>query len=65
MVSNNNKCLKCGRALTSIGLDRKNGRTTEDKYNKDWDTRKYHKKCWREKKEHQEFLWKLEGTWPC
>lgn len=64
MVSNNNKCVKCGRALPAIGLDRKNGRITEGKYNKDWASRKYHKKCYKEIKEHQEFLWKMEGKIP-
>ena len=62
--NNNNKCVKCNRALTSIGLDRKNGKISLDKYNKDWDTRKYHKKCWRELKERQELQWKMEGLLP-
>lgn len=33
-------CLHCGRKLVSIGNSRKNG-----KNHSDWDTRKYHKKC--------------------
>lgn len=33
---------KSGRRLPSIGLNRKNGRTTHE----DWPSRKYHKKCW-------------------
>lgn len=37
----NKRCKLCGKTLKKIGLDRKNGR---GQY-KDWDSRKYHKKC--------------------
>jgi hypothetical protein len=43
------KCLRCGRTLVSIGLDRANGGITPD-----WDDRKYHKKCYREMKEEED-----------
>ena len=57
-------CLKCGKVLKSIGLDRKNGKVSMDKYNADWDTRKYHKKCFRENKAEQLLQWKLQGLFP-
>jgi len=46
-------CLKCKKALRSIGLNRKNGKDFQSNanYNKDWKERRYHKKCW---KEHQD-----------
>ena len=37
------QCEYCGKALVTIGSDRKNG-----KPHADWATRKYHKKCWKE-----------------
>tara|TARA_R110000824_G_scaffold357338_1_gene544790 strand:- start:1017 stop:1319 length:303 start_codon:yes stop_codon:yes gene_type:complete len=46
-------CLKCKKALRSIGRNRKNGKDFQSNanYNKDWKERQYHKKCW---KEHQD-----------
>ena len=37
-------CLECGKPLKSIGTARKNGKTSHG----DWETREYHKKCWKE-----------------
>lgn len=34
-------CEYCNKKLVPIGNARKNG-----KYHNDWNTRKYHKKCW-------------------
>lgn len=37
-------CKACGKALVSIGTARKNGKQTHG----DWNTRHYHKKCWKQ-----------------
>ena len=37
------KCKSCGKYLRAIGHARKNG-----KNHKDWETRDYHKKCWKQ-----------------
>jgi hypothetical protein len=37
------KCEKCKKALVAIADKRQNG-----KIGNDWDTRKYHKKCYKE-----------------
>jgi len=52
------KCLKCGVALVSIGKQRANGKdfTSNKNDNNDWATRKYHKKCWKEKVERDKLL---------
>lgn len=34
-------CEHCGKKLVAIGNRRKNGKSHDD-----WDSRKYHKKCW-------------------
>jgi hypothetical protein len=36
------KCEYCKKTLVPIGTARKSGKATHS----DWDTRKYHKKCW-------------------
>ena len=36
-------CQECGRPLKSIGTARKNGKSHPD-----WETREYHKSCWKE-----------------
>ncbi len=41
-------CLKCHKPLKSIGTSRKNG-----KPHADWDTREYHKCCWKIIKEQE------------
>jgi hypothetical protein len=46
----NNKCYRCGKALREIGIGRKNGKD----YFRDWNDRKFHKKCFKEHKERQE-----------
>ena len=48
-VVNSNKCLRCGGSLRLIGKERKNGKAIANKTGKDWATRKYHKKCWKQK----------------
>jgi hypothetical protein len=58
------KCIRCNGALRSIGLDRANGKITIGKYNRDWEARQYHKKCWKEVQDHKIFMWQLEGKWP-
>ena len=42
-------CKLCDKAIVAINNSRKNG-----KIGKDWDTRKYHKKCWKKLKEEHE-----------
>ena len=37
------QCLSCQRRLVSIGRQRANGKRTHN----DWDTREFHKKCWK------------------
>ena len=56
------KCLKCGRAMPSIGRNRANGKDflSGANYNKDWKRRKYHKKCWKEHQEDIEWEYKLK-----
>lgn len=39
-------CQYCDKPLVSIGTARENGKRTHS----DWDTRKLHKKCWKEQK---------------
>lgn len=50
------KCLLCDKPLRLIGNERKNGKTINNTTGKDWGTRKYHKKCWREKKLTEQYL---------
>ena len=40
-------CVMCNKKLVLIGTSRKNG----VKHHKDWNNRKYHKQCWKSKKE--------------
>lgn len=42
----------CNKPLRLIGRDRKNGKTIDNKSGKDWTTRKFHKKCWKIKKDN-------------
>ena len=37
------KCKLCQKTLVAIGLSRENGK----KHHKDWNTREYHKKCYK------------------
>ena len=60
----NRKCIKCNGALRSIGMDRENGKITIGKFNKDWEARQYHKKCWKEFKERQMLEWQMQGMMP-
>ena len=41
-------CKICGKTLVPIGSARKNGAN-----HKDWDTREYHKMCWKRKEEEE------------
>lgn len=65
-----NNCTHCGKVLVTIGKSRENGKnfstykTKQNNFNHDWDTRKYHKKCWLEIKKNQELQWKLQGLLP-
>ena len=47
------KCIKCQKALTKIGTERKNGTTLTNHNGKDWEERQLHKKCWKDLKETQ------------
>ena len=47
-------CKLCDKAIVAINNSRKNG-----KIGKDWDTRKYHKKCWKKLKEEQDLILNL------
>ena len=42
------KCKECGKTLVPIADLRKNG---TDRH-RDWGTRQYHKKCWKERFKH-------------
>lgn len=50
----NKKCEYCDKPLVSIGRERANGKRSHG----DWETRKYHKKCWKQMKDDEvdEFL---------
>jgi len=43
-------CEHCGKALRLIGATRKNGKQINNGTGKDWKSRKYHKKCFKELK---------------
>ena len=47
-------CEFCGKSLVAIHSSRKNG-----KLGKDWDSRKYHKKCWKIMKSEQDLIFSL------
>lgn len=63
-------CERCGKVLVSIGNNRENGKnfstykSKKTNFNADWDTRRFHKKCWIEIKKAQELQWKLQGLIP-
>ena len=44
------KCKRCGGSLVAIRRDRANGK---NKHLKDWDSRQYHKKCFKEYRAEQ------------
>ena len=52
----------CEKPLRLIGADRKNGKLVNNTTGKDWGTRKYHKKCWKEKKLTDKYLQILSST---
>jgi hypothetical protein len=49
-------CVHCGKSLPKIGTDRKNGKLYNKydltAFSKDWASRKYHKKCYKEYQDH-------------
>lgn len=67
---NNNKknnvpktpCLRCGKTLRAIGVERKNGRDflSGSNYNHDWKKRQFHKKCWKEHNDELDWDRKLK-----
>ena len=59
-ANNSNKCLRCGGSLRLIGKERKNGKVIANKTGKDWATRKYHKKCWKEIQERERIKAELQ-----
>lgn len=50
-------CLHCNKPLVAIGTNRKNGAPHGD-----WDTRKYHKKCWADVKYEKELKQKIQAN---
>lgn len=52
-------CEFCDKPLKLIGKDRKNGKPLSTKDGRDWDTRKYHKKCIDLARQELEYLEKL------
>ena len=44
MVLEKRLCFSCMKRLVSIGTSRKNGKRSH----KDWNTREFHKKCWKD-----------------
>jgi hypothetical protein len=55
-----NNCEHCGKPLRLIGMDRKNGKTINNSNGKDWEERKYHKKCYKEVMKWKMLKWDLE-----
>lgn len=53
-------CEYCGKPLKKIGFDRSNGRLYSGNNGKDWDGRKYHKKCYKEVKEREQVMRMLD-----
>lgn len=61
-------CLKCGKPLKLIGIERKNGKG----YYTDWkdndkNPRSLHKKCWKEEQKYKDFyrqfkIWDIKDT---
>ena len=49
-------CKHCGRHLVLIGTERKNGKPLSTGDGNDWEDRPYHKKCWNEIKQEEQFL---------
>eukprot|EP01048_Picozoa_sp_COSAG05_P008754 COSAG05_NODE_684_length_7947_cov_117.612603_7_plen_74_part_00 len=50
------KCQHCGGTLRVIGRQRKNGKPSYTGHSfDDWSQRKYHKKCYREVKELEQY----------
>jgi len=55
------KCQHCGKTLRAIGRQRKNGRPsyTGQSFD-DWSQRKYHKMCYKEVKELEQYEYQLK-----
>ena len=53
-------CEHCGKALRLIGTERKNGKMINNTNGKDWNTRKYHKKCYKVVMDRKMLKWELE-----
>ncbi len=61
-------CLKCGKPLKLIGIERKNGKGNyKDWKDNDKKPREYHKSCWKEEQKYKDFyrqfkLWDIKDT---
>lgn len=52
-----NICEHCNKKIVKMGSTRANGRNIAD-----WDTRKYHVKCYKEIKQHEDHLAWIKRT---
>lgn len=50
-------CHYCHTPLRKIGEDRKNGKSINNKTNKDWKTRKFHKSCYKKVQREEVYQW--------
>ena len=50
-------CEYCGRHLRRIGIERKNGKSINNKSGKDWIDRKYHKGCYKKVQREEVYEW--------
>lgn len=50
-------CEYCGRHLRKIGIERTNGKPINNGTGKDWESRKYHKGCWKKIKRDELYEW--------
>ena len=61
----NNECIRmekryceyCGKALCTIGNQRKNGKSFNGNYSNDWSNRKYHKSCYKKIGESKDMIY--------
>lgn len=50
-------CEYCGRHLRKIGIERTNGKPINNGTGKDWESRKYHKGCWKKIQRDELYQW--------
>ena len=55
-MPNRRTCQHCGGHLVLIGSARKNGKPIDNDDGRDWESREYHKKCYKEIQQDRQFL---------